>query len=363
MSDRIRVTTQAAPQSYDAVIETGALSRLQSLVPMAHRYAVIADDTVAALYADVIARQLSHVETLTFPAGEASKTIQTWERLGNDLVRRGCGRDTCIIALGGGVTGDLAGFVAATFNRGVPVVQVPTSLLAMIDASIGGKTGVDGAGGKNLIGAFHQPHVVVIDPAVLRTLPAEELRSGLAEAVKHGAIADAAYLDWIEENAEAILRLETAVLQRLIVRSVAIKAEFVAADVFEAGARAALNFGHTVGHAIEQVTGYAVPHGFAVAMGMMVETSASEGLGISAPGTAEWLARVLKTLGLPATPPMLDAEAVVAAARSDKKARSGQTRYTVLERIGAVARDMDDSWTRLLPDDVVSDVLARLSIK
>ncbi|HEX6066368.1 MAG TPA: 3-dehydroquinate synthase family protein, partial [Longimicrobiales bacterium] len=176
-------------------VQPGSLSRIADVVPAAHAYAIITDAHVAH-YAHRLAEQLRNVHVLEFTAGEVNKTRESWQRLTDQLLARGIGRDSCVIAVGGGVTCDLAGFVAATYMRGVPVMQVPTTLLAMIDASIGGKTGVDIDSGKNLIGAFHQPHAVLIDPDVLQTLPKEELRYGLAEAIKHGAIADAAYLQW-----------------------------------------------------------------------------------------------------------------------------------------------------------------------
>src|SRR5688572_7659914 len=196
MTERIRVATRPRANDYDVVIEHGRLARLKALLPRAHRYVIIADGNVGALYAPALEESLNAVVRL-FPPGEKHKNVQTWVYLCDQLIVGDIGRDCCIIALGGGVTGDLAGFVAATYMRGVPYVHVPTSLLAMIDASIGGKTGVDTPNGKNLIGAFHQPAIVIIDPDVLRTLPEAELRNGLAEAIKHGAIADAAYAEGI----------------------------------------------------------------------------------------------------------------------------------------------------------------------
>ena len=363
MPPRVRVTTNPAAEDYDVVIEAGILDRLSAYLPEAHSYAIICDDNVAPLYARAVQTQLRNAVAITFNAGEKNKTAATWHQLIDHLIALEAGRDTCIIALGGGVTGDLAGFVAATYMRGLPVVQIPTTLLAMIDASIGGKTGIDIEGGKNLVGAFHQPAIVIIDPNVLRTLPANELRYGLAEAIKHGAIADAAYLDWIREDIALINTLEPQSIMRLIARSVEIKANFVSSDVREAGARAALNFGHTIGHALERVTSYALPHGEAVATGMMVELLAAESHGIAEPGSADLLSTVLAAAGLPVRlPGNLDADRVLEATRTDKKAREGQVRYAIPVRMGEFSAGEKDGWTRALPDDVVREVLRRLSI-
>lgn len=366
MIERVRVRAKPQVDEYDVVIEPGCLDRLSQMVPPAHAYAIIADSTVARLYAERAAAALrgnAHTTVLQFPAGEQNKNAQTWSALIDELLGAGFARDGCIIALGGGVTGDLAGFVAATFMRGVRLVQVPTTLLAMIDASIGGKTGIDASAGKNLIGAFHQPHVVVVDPLLLRTLPHEELRFGLAEAIKHGAIYDAEYLDWIAGSVTPIFEHKMHTISALVKRSVEIKAHFVAEDVHERGARAVLNFGHTIAHALEHATNYALPHGHAVAVGMIVECSAGEEAGITAPGTTERLAQALATVGLPTRlPGACDVEAVVAGTRTDKKRRGGTQHYTLLRQIGQIARGEDGKWTLPLADDVVRNALARLSI-
>jgi 3-dehydroquinate synthase len=243
-----------------------------------------------------------------------------------------------VLALGGGVTGDLAGFVAATYLRGIPLVQLPTTLLAMIDASVGGKTGVDTRAGKNLIGAFHQPRFVLADVDSLATLPPAEVRSGLAEAVKHGAIADEAYLDWIGLNADALLRLEPAITVELIRRSVQIKAAAVAADEREAGLRKTLNFGHTIGHAVEARSAFRLLHGEAVAIGMVVEAKIGEAIGATRPGTARRLEDVLTRVGLPTrVPPDQHPEEVLELTRADKKSRAGRVEYALLARIGAAS--------------------------
>lgn len=350
--------------SYPVTIAAGALAELSGIAPRvapAACYAIIADDRVATLHgstARTALRAAARTELLTFPAGEASKTRETWSRLTDELLVLGVARDGCIVALGGGVTGDLAGFVAATYLRGIPLIQVPTSLLAMIDASVGGKAGVDVAAGKNLVGAFHQPRAVVIDPDVLRTLPDAQLRAGLAEAVKHGAIADAAYLENIGRSAADLLAREGDTLDALIRRSIAIKADVVAADPLERGRRAILNFGHTIGHAIERASAYSVQHGFAVAIGMVVEAKIGEAFGVTDPGTADAIVEALRAVGLPTSMPLdLAPVGIIAATRADKKVRDDRVRYALLARPGEPTRDPAGDWTLAVPDDIVTDVL------
>jgi 3-dehydroquinate synthase len=343
----------AAAAAYDVVVEPGALLRLPALLAdaaPAHHYALIADSTVAPLWGEKLRAQLEgaglRVSLHTFPAGEGSKTRDVWAALTDELLARGIGRDGAVLALGGGVTGDLAGFVAATYLRGIPLVQLPTSLLAMVDSSVGGKTGIDVPAGKNLVGAFHPPRLVVADTETLGTLPEAELRAGLAEAVKHGAIADRSYLEWIEGAAPRLLAGDAEALAAVVRRSVEIKGEVVAADPFEGGVRAALNFGHTVGHAVEALTHYQTPHGYAVAIGMVAEARLGEAVGVTEDGTAERLLAALRALALPtAIPGGIAPEEIVVAARRDKKARRAVTRYALLERIGRVARTAGGEWT------------------
>jgi 3-dehydroquinate synthase len=329
----------------------------------AHRYAIITDSTVGPLYADKVARQFESrtVETLTIPAGESNKTRETWARLTDQLLAKGYGRDSTVIALGGGVVGDLAGFVAATFMRGVPFVQIPTTLLAMIDASIGGKTAVDTPAGKNLVGAFHPPRAVFSDPQVLATLPLNEICSGLAEAIKHGVIADAPYLDAVASRAPQLLAIggrDSDSMLSLIVPSIEIKADIVSRDEREEGLRKVLNFGHTIGHAVELVSGYSLLHGEAVAIGMALESELAERIGVAQTGTAATVKRVVKALGLPTTIPAgIDGKAVIEAMRSDKKGRSGSIRFALPLRIGAMAGE-DTGWTVSVGDDQLREVLA-----
>jgi 3-dehydroquinate synthase len=359
---RLHIETQHAPASgYDVIIEPGVLQRAHELITSTvgpASFCIIAPDDVATLYAQPLRHALA-AELITFPAGESSKTIETWQHLSAAMLARGLGRDTCVIALGGGVAGDLAGFVAATYMRGVPVVQVPTTLLAMIDASVGGKTGVDTTAGKNLIGAFHPPALVISDPHVLRTLPDEQLRAGLAEAVKHGAIADAEYFGSIERGADAILRLDESALAQLITRSVEIKANVVSEDPFERGARAMLNFGHTIGHAVEAHAQYSLPHGYAVAIGMVAEAAIGEATGITESGTTDRLRTLLHRLRLPVALHS-DVDALMSFMRLDKKARAGTPRFALLQRIGRIAAEGGE-WTYAVPEKTIAAALEGLS--
>jgi 3-dehydroquinate synthase len=351
--------------TYRVLIVRGALGeigRIAASVTMAHRYAVIADETVAPLYAARVRSSLGEGRTglYTIRPGEEQKTRETWASLTDSLLADGYGRDTAIIALGGGVVGDLAGFVAATYMRGIPYIQVPTTLLAMIDASIGGKTGVDTPQGKNLVGAFHQPSAVIADPDVLRTLRADHLRAGLAEALKHGVIADAAYFEDVASAGPAIVagdRAAGAALERVVVRSVSIKADVVRRDEREGGVRKTLNFGHTIGHAIELRSGFRLLHGEAVAMGMVLEARVAERVGVAEPGTSERVRVAVERSGLPATRPRDQSpNDILAATRGDKKARAGVVEYALPARIGEMAGG-DRGWGVPVSDDIVLEVL------
>lgn len=331
---------EIAPGALDALGR-----RIAERLP-AHRVALIADQHVASLYGDralaaVRANATGEPSLFTFPAGERHKTRATWGALTDQLVAGGFGRDSAIVALGGGVTGDLAGFVAATYLRGVPLVQVPTTLLAMIDASIGGKTGVDTTAGKNLVGAFHHPALVLVDPRMLATLAPAELRSGLAEAIKHGVIADAAYFGWIAANLRQILDADTpddATALQLVRRSIEIKVTVVRKDERESGLRKVLNFGHTIGHAIEQATGYGIAHGEAVAIGMVAEAILAERLRLAERGLADAIATVCGAAGLPVRlPAAVSPTEVVSATRTDKKSRGGQVEYALPRALGEMA--------------------------
>jgi 3-dehydroquinate synthase len=327
----------------------------------AHRYAVVTDAHVRPHYADALVAALSEhggVSLHVIPSGEEHKTRGVWARVTDELLDAGCGRDTTVVALGGGVVGDLAGFVAATFMRGVPVVQCPTTLLAMIDASVGGKTGVDTDAGKNLVGVFHPPSVVLADVEVIATLPVEHRRAGLAEAMKHGIISDAAYLASLETNAEAIVSGNADVTLDAVTRSVEIKAEVVRSDPREIGRRKTLNFGHTIGHGIELASGYRLLHGECVSIGMVLEARLAERLGIADRGTAEEIERSLHAAALPTeVPRWIDTDAVLAATHRDKKARAGVVQYALPIRVGEMA-DNGMTWSIPIDDASVRGVLA-----
>jgi 3-dehydroquinate synthase len=325
---------------------------------------VITDSNVGPRYAAEVAKKFpeGRAEVLTIPAGESNKTRDTWARLTDEMLAKGFGRDSAVVALGGGVVGDLAGFVAATFMRGIPVVQVPTTVVAMVDAAIGGKTGVDTLAGKNLVGTFHRPAAVLVDPQVLATLPLRELRAGFAEIVKHGVIADEAYLRTVATSAGKLLEQPggptSDTMLAVIVRSIEIKAGIVSRDEREDGLRKTLNFGHTIGHAIELVSGYSLLHGEAVAIGMALEGRLAEQIGVAQAGTADAIKGALRSAGLPTDLAQnLDRGAVLEAMRSDKKGRSGKVRLALPLRIGTMAGS-DSGWTVSVSDDQLREVLA-----
>lgn len=297
---------------------------------------------------------------LTIPAGESNKTRESWARLTDQMLAKRYGRDSAVIALGGGVVGDLAGFVAATFMRGIPVVQIPTTLVAMVDASIGGKTAVDTPAGKNLVGAFHPPAAVLVDAQLLATLSLREMRAGFAEIVKHGVIADDVYLRLVASSAPELLSAGGLMSDRMlsiIVRSVEIKAGIVSRDEREEGLRKTLNFGHTIGHAVELVSGYSLLHGEAVAIGMALESRLAEEIGVAVNGTAATISMALHSAGLPTDlPPDFKSEEVIEAMKADKKGVSGKTRFALPLRIGAMA-GQETGWTVSVTDDQLREVL------
>jgi 3-dehydroquinate synthase len=275
-------------------------------------------------------------------------------RLYDSLLDAGADRGSVVVALGGGVVGDLSGFVAATLLRGLPFVQIPTTLLAMVDSSVGGKTGVNVARGKNLVGAFHQPRLVWVDVTTLRSLPRRELAAGMAELIKHGAIRDEAFFEWLETELEGLMDLEPELLIHALERSCAIKAEVVRQDERESGLRMVLNFGHTVGHAVETLKRYkGILHGEAVAIGMVFAAGRSETLGLSPRGTKERLAALLRRAGLPTDLPDFPRRAYLQALRVDKKKREAQIRFVALRGIGGAET------VPLLPREIIPPMRAR----
>ena len=358
------VVVRHALGSYPVHVEPGVLERLGELVARhlpRRRVALIADDAVYRLLREGrLAGARWEGTALTFPSGERSKTRDGWSRLTDELLRLGFGRDSGIVALGGGVAGDLGGFVAATYMRGVPCMQVPTTLLAMLDASVGGKTAVDTPEGKNLIGAFHPPAAVLADPLALATLPDREYRAGLAEAVKHGLIADRDYFGWMERNVEPLLARDPSALQHLVRRSVEIKAEVVGEDEREGGRRAILNAGHTVAHALERVTAYELPHGEAVGLGLVAEAALSAGLGLASPEPGARVAALLERLGLPTRlGAPLPEERVIQAMGSDKKNRGGGIRFALPRGVGRMGAGPD--WTTEAGEAAIRAALRAIS--
>ena len=346
----------AAPYRIDiapGLLDDGAL--LASHLRGRHAL-IVSDSQVAPLYAQRVqaalaaARPDAKIALHVFEAGEASKTLANFSGVIDALAALGATRDACIYALGGGVVGDLAGFAAACWMRGIDVVQLPTTLLAMVDSSVGGKTAVDIAQGKNLVGAFHPPCAVIADTAALRTLPPRELRAGLAEVIKYGAIVDAPFLDWLDADADGLLAGDDAVLAEAIARSCAHKAAIVERDPFERGERALLNFGHTFGHAIETEQGYGgLNHGEAVAVGMVLAARLSTLLGLADAADGERLRALLARFGLPtALPPDLDPAALVARMRLDKKAQGSGLRFVLWDGAGKARVVADVAEARVL---------------
>jgi 3-dehydroquinate synthase len=295
---------------------------------------IVSNVTVGPLYFDRVLPNLAgkNITTIELPDGESHKTIATMQSILDRLVSTGANRDTTVIALGGGVVGDITGFAAACYMRGVTFLQIPTTLLSQVDSSVGGKTGVNHPGGKNLIGAFHQPRVVMIDTDTLTTLPDRELRAGLAEVIKHGAICDIDFFAWLEQNMGALLDKQPAALAHAIQRSCEIKAEVVAEDEYEAGRRAILNFGHTFGHAIENLLGYGEwLHGEAVAAGMVM---AAELSGLREDDVQRLRALVAQA-GLPISPPGIEPDDWMTAMGMDKKVLQKRLRFVLLRELGA----------------------------
>jgi 3-dehydroquinate synthase len=353
-----RVTVSVPGRSYDVVVGTGTLARVGALLPElgpASQAFIVADHGVADRYLDPLVASLAErglrSVLLAVPAGEEAKTLQVFETVVHQMASREAHRADPVVALGGGSTGDLAGYVAAVYMRGVPFVQVPTTLTAQVDAAVGGKTGVNLPEGKNLVGAFHQPVVVVCDVELLGTLADRDFRSGLAEVAKYGLTLDGSLLDELERDPGPVLRREPAVLERLVARCVAAKARAIAADERDEGARLILNYGHTLGHALERLDAFAGrTHGEAIAIGMVFAARVAEHRGLCDAGLAARSARLLAGLGLEtdgALPPAAD---VLDAMQMDKKFHGG-LRLVLLEDVGRpIVIDA-------VPDDEVRGVL------
>lgn len=355
------VTIELAERSYRILIGDGLLADAASYVglPRASTALIVSNTTVAPLYVEALRAALAgrypQIHELRLPDGEEYKNWQTLQRIFDSLLSNACDRKTTIFALGGGVVGDMTGFAAASYMRGVPFVQVPTTLLAQVDSSVGGKTAINHPLGKNMIGAFYQPQLVVCDLAVLDTLPAREFSAGLAEVIKYGPISDMAFFDWLERNMDALIAHDRNALAHAVRRSCEIKAWVVGQDEKETGLRAILNFGHTFGHAIEAGMGYGVwLHGEGVGAGMVMAAELSHRLGLV---DGEFVARLnllIQRAGLPTKGPILDAAdnagRYLELMRIDKKSEAGEIRFVVIDGPGKAA-------VRAAPDSLVREVI------
>jgi 3-dehydroquinate synthase len=355
-----RIRVELGDRGYDIHVGAGLLDESGELISAACRgknAAIVTNRRIGELYAHRLVESLGEAgisaQVIIIPTGERFKTLSTVARVYEKLLDQRLDRGGMVIGLGGGVIGDMAGFVAATYLRGVDFVQVPTSLLAQVDASVGGKTGVNLKRGKNLVGAFHQPKIVIVDVSVLRTLPAREFRSGLAEVIKHGIIRDGDYFEFLERDLPRIKRLDPEVLERTIARSCEIKADVVRQDERESGLRRILNFGHTVAHSVESLTAYRkYRHGEAVGIGMVSAALVSREMGLTTSETVERIVKVLKASGLPyKMPPELSHAEIVSAMGFDKKVSHGRLHAVLIRGIGT-AFDTDEvtpeMWHRAL---------------
>lgn len=345
-------------RSYPIHIGTDLIEQADLFAPCekATSIYIVSNATVAPLYADRLTKTLEAfgkpIRTITLPDGESYKDWQNLQLIFDDLLKFGADRQTILIALGGGVIGDMTGFAAASFMRGIRFIQVPTTLLAQVDSSVGGKTGINHPLGKNMIGAFHQPVAVIADLNTLRTLPPRELSAGLAEVIKHGAIADTQFLDWIEANTDALLACDPNALGHAVLRSCEIKAAVVSADEREGGIRAILNFGHTFGHAIEAGIGYGEwLHGEAVGCGMVMGADLSQRLNQISKSELDRLRKIIQSVNLPIAPPKLGATRYMELMQVDKKTEGRQIRYVLLEKLGKAQ-------IKSVPDAIVLETLA-----
>jgi len=347
-------------RSYPIIIEDGLLTRIgRDLAErkIGTKYGVIADDHVASLYGSTLMNSFAEAgitaKLFTFPQGEESKNLQTFGTLHRELAQAGFDRSDVLVGLGGGVTGDMTGFVAATYMRGISFVQVPTTLLAQVDSSVGGKTGVDIPEGKNLVGAFYQPQVVYIDTAVLTTLPMKEYCGGLAEVIKYGVIQDKEFFLFLEDNIDQILSLDRVTIQKMIFTCCRIKADVVAEDEKESNIRRILNYGHTIGHGIEAASDYSIIHGEAVAMGMVAALRLAVGSGLCKRQEAGRVATLIHNYGLPTEIPHdLDRDRIKGYLLSDKKTIGKRVFYVLPTEIGKV----------VITDDV-EDVVVQEALK
>ena len=355
------VSVATANGGYDILIQAGLLQSPDAWagLPRAAQAVIVSNPQVASLYEaalrQALARHYGRITSVHLPDGEHHKDWATLNRIFDHLLAQNCDRNTVLFALGGGVVGDMTGFAAATYMRGVPFVQVPTTLLAQVDSSVGGKTAINHPLGKNMIGAFYPPARVVCDLATLNSLPPREMAAGLAEVIKYGPIADMTFMGWIEEHLDALLACDPAALAHAVRRSCEIKADVVGADEREAGLRAILNFGHTFGHAIEAGLGYGQwLHGEAVGCGMVLAADLSAELGLIDATLAQRIARLVARTGLPVQAPRMPSVRWLELMRHDKKAQAGEIRFVLLDGPGRAV-------LRAAPDEAVLRVIARHS--
>ena len=351
-------------ESYDLVFGNGLFSQIASDLkerPQGDKYAIVTDSNVRKLYAESLERALENeglwTEIFSFQAGEQNKTIDSCMKVMGEMSRLKYGRDTVILALGGGVVGDMAGFIAAIYNRGVPYIQIPTTVLAQADSSIGGKTGVDTEYGKNLIGSFKQPEKVYVDVATLQTLSEREYGAGLAETIKHAIIQDAEFFSYLQENIGVVLERSPESSLYIAKNNCRIKGTVVEADPHEEGLRRILNYGHTVGHAIEKLSNFEVPHGEAVSVGMMVAGRVAHQLKYFAQEELESQRKLLTAAGLPIRiPEGISHQSIIEVTSRDKKAKEGRARYVLPAGIGKM-HEFDGAYAVHVDNEVIMSAL------
>ena len=361
---KIKINLSSPKVNYDIIIGQNLLDNFYTQIKdikNINRYVIITENSVRKLYGLKLQKQLKakklKVDLLSFPAGEVNKNQYIKTKLENQMFAKACGRDTLIIALGGGVVGDLAGFIAATYMRGIPYVQVPTSLLAMTDSSVGGKTGIDNLYGKNLVGAFWQPQKVVADTSLLKSLPQEQFINGFIEALKMFLTNDASMVKYCIQNLDKILARDSKIVEKVITSAIRIKAQIVTQDEFEKNDRMILNFGHTIGHAIETLSNYKLLHGYAVALGILVEAKISELSKILDPKNYQLIEDTILKLDVNKKElQKYSQNKIIQIMKHDKKARQGKAQFVLLSDIGKVYKK-NDSYAHNVSDKIVAKAL------
>lgn len=362
MNPKLNVTLPTRSQTHPIFIGQGVLDHLAAYCrEIAPRVCIISDKATEKLYGNILQQRLSdsnlEVSIFSFPAGELSKTRSTKEALEDRMLAKGLGRDTVLIALGGGIVTDVAGFVASTYCRGIPLIHVPTTLLAMVDASIGGKTAVNTSTAKNMIGANYQPKAIFMDLDTLKTLPVQELKNGLVECLKHGLIADSDHFHFLENHVDKVLRYDFSILEKIVLDSCRIKIKIVEQDPFETGQRRLLNFGHTIGHAIETMTQHAIPHGRAVAMGIIAESYLSLLLGHLQIPAFEKIVKVFSNYQIDTHLDVsLNLTDLMKVMKLDKKAIQSTPRFVILKEIGRCL-DCEGDYCQQVDQDKLRNML------